>query len=114
MIHYGSASSGSRYNAWKTSLASANSVYVICKNMPLLQKLLNLPFFLVGFSLKALFFAKKGFGGLYVKGLLQGIQKSCSKSGRAAKVPFLAKNIKNYFSIQIELWCNLVRFLKKN
>lgn len=114
VIHYGSASSGSRYNAWKTSLASANSVYVICKNMPLLQKLLNLPFFLVGFSLKALFFAKKGFGGLYVKGLLQGIQKSCSKSGRAAKVPFLAKNIKNYFSIQIELWCNLVRFLKKN
>lgn len=43
VLHYGSASSGSRYNVWKTGLASANSVYLIWKNMPFLQWLLNFP-----------------------------------------------------------------------
>lgn len=114
VIHYGSASSGSRYNAWKTSLAAANSVYVIHKNMPLLQQLLNLPFLLAGFFVKAVFFVCKGYGGLYLKGLAQGIHKSFSGEGRAAKVPFFRKNLKHYFLIQLELWSNLVRFLKKN
>ena len=45
VLHYGSASTGSRYNPRKTLLASANSIYVIGKNMPLLQCILNLPFF---------------------------------------------------------------------
>lgn len=114
VIHYGSASSGSRYNAWKTTLASANSVYVIGKNMPFLQKLINAPFLLVGFFIKTLFFLKKGFGGLYIKGLLTGIKKTYSSEGRRARVRFRTKHLRHYFSIQLQLWCNLVRFLKKN
>ncbi len=72
VVHYGSASSGSRYNPWKTKLAAANSIYVIAKNMPLFQRIWNLPFFLVGFLVKFLFFCKKRMGILYAKGLWEG------------------------------------------
>ena len=59
VLHYGSASTGSRYNMRKTELSSANNVCVIGKNMPLFQWILNLPFFLLGFGIKFLFFCKK-------------------------------------------------------
>lgn len=49
VYHAGSAASGSRYNTFKTKLASRNSVYLIYKNMPALQILLNLPFLVMGF-----------------------------------------------------------------
>ena len=49
VLHYGSASTGSRYNERKTMLASSNSIYVIGKNMPILQVLFNLPFLFIGF-----------------------------------------------------------------
>ena len=35
VIHVGSASSGSRYNVFKTKYSSRNNVYLIYKNMPL-------------------------------------------------------------------------------
>lgn len=37
--------------------------------MPFLQIVLNLPFFLVGFGAKILFFASKGFGREYLAGI---------------------------------------------
>lgn len=67
VIHYGSASSGSRYNAFKTELAAANNLYVIGKNMPLLQLIWNLPFLLPGFFIKFLFFCKKRMAGFTEK-----------------------------------------------
>lgn len=80
--------SGSRYNAFKVDLSSRNSIYLIYKNMPLLQLILNLPFLLLGFLVKTLFFIKKGFGLLYLRGLWKGIRLSCSKEGRKHKIPF--------------------------
>lgn len=113
VIHYGSASSGSRYNQWKTGLAAANSVYCIAKNMPLLQLILNFPFLIVGFSLKFLFFARKGLGICYLKGLEKGVRRSFSREGKARKIRFRAKNLKYYFSIQWQLYTNTLRILKK-
>lgn len=114
VIHYGSASSGSRYNEWKTSLASANNVYVIAKNMPLAQLIWNLPFLLIGFSVKFLFFCKKGMGMTYLKGLGKGLEKSFSKSGRSRKIPFQIKRLGNYLAIQWQLYANIFRILKKS
>ncbi len=114
VIHYGSASSGSRYNEWKTTLAAANSVYVIAKNMPLFQQLLNLPFFLIGFTVKFLFFCKKKMGKLYLKGLREGLQKSLSKDGRSRHVPFRIRRFPRYAGIQLQLYANLFRILKKS
>ena len=69
IIHVGSAASGSRHNEFKVRLSARNNLYLIYKNMPVLQILLNLPFLLAGFLVKYLFFLKKGLGAIYLKGL---------------------------------------------
>jgi len=114
VIHYGSASSGSRYNEWKASLASANNVYVVWKNMPLLQWIINLPFLLVGFFAKFLFFCKKGMGRIYLRGLAKGFSRAFTPAGRKHKVRFQLRNLGHYFAIQWQLYLNVFRFLKKS
>ena len=114
VLHYGSASTGSRYNPRKTLLASANSIYVIGKNMPLLQCILNLPFFLLGFGIKFLFFCKKRMGKLYLKGLAAGLRRSVGITGRQHKVPFRWHHLGNYVKIQWQLYFNVFRILMKS
>ena len=109
VYHAGSGFSGSRYNAFKISHASRNSVYLVYKNMPVLQILLNLPFLLAGFFIKQLFFSVKGFGIVYARGLASGVKLCASVEGRKKKVPFSWKNLGNYGKIQWELWRNLFR-----
>lgn len=114
VLHFGSASTGSRYNKFKTRLAAANNVYVVYKNMPLLQLLWNLPFLALGFGIKWLFFCRKKMGGIYLKGFLEGVGRCLSPEGRARKVPFSPKNFGNYFKIQLELYLNTILFLTKS
>lgn len=114
VLHYGSAASGSRYNEWKTGLAAANSVCCPAKNMPFLQLLVNLPFLLAGYLIKLVFFAGKGLGGCYLKGLARGVKRSCSRESRAKKVRFRPGNWKNYLYVQGQLYANIFRFLKKS
>lgn len=109
VYHAGSATSGSRYNAFKTALASRNSIYVIYKNMPVLQIMLNLPFLIVGFLIKTLFFVRKGMGKDYVSGLLRGVRLSMGPAGKRHRQKFDKGRFWNYVSIQMELWRNLVR-----
>ncbi|MCC8066252.1 MAG: glycosyltransferase family 2 protein [Clostridiales bacterium] len=103
--HVGSATSGSVYNEFKIRHSSRNNIYLIYKNMPWLQIVLNLPFLLPGFLIKLLFFAGKGYLREYVTGLSAGIAL-CS---RDKKVRFQWKNRKAYIRIQLELWANLFR-----
>ena len=86
--HAGSASSGSRYNAFKAELTARNSVYLAYKNMPPGQMLLNLPFLLAGFLIKQLFFLKKGLGKSWWKGLVKGIGLCRSPEGKKRRVRF--------------------------
>lgn len=113
VLHAGSATSGSRYNEFKTKLASANNAYMIGKNMPLLQLLFNLPFLLLGFLIKAFFFSLKKMGMLYVKSYLSGIARCFSKEGRKNKVHFRMKHFVNYFKVQISLILGVFRVLIK-
>lgn len=113
VLHFGSASTGSRYNEFKTKLSSANNVYVIGKNMPFLQLLWNLPFLLLGFLVKFLFFCRKRMGILYLKGLWQGVKRCFSETGRKAKVPFRFNRLGNYVSIQMQLYLNVFRMIVK-
>ncbi len=103
VIHYGSASTGSRYNEWKTRRAAANSVYVIAKNMPLLQILLNFPFLMAGFLIKYLFFVKKKMGRLYLQGLADGLRMSVAREGRSKKIVFRFRNLIHYLGIEWRL-----------
>lgn len=109
VYHAGSAASGSRYNRFKTDLTSRNSIYLIYKNMPFLQIILNLPFLIAGFAIKTLFFACKGMGGSYVKGLAGGIRLSVSPEGRQNKVHFRGRRFFTYCRIQFALWLNIIR-----
>lgn len=111
VLHFGSASTGSRYNRRKTTLASSNSIYVVWKNMPLIQLFLNLPFLLAGFFVKFLFFCRKGMGRLYLKGLWEGLRRCSNRKCRRHKVSFKWKNLPNYLRIQMELWINIFRLI---
>lgn len=114
VYHAGSGSTGSRYNKFKVDLSSRNSIYLIYKNMPFLQILLNLPFLLAGFLVKTLFFARKGLGGAYVRGLGRGFALCASREGRAHRVHFHMRNLPHYLRIQLVLWKNIfVVFLTK-
>ncbi|MCD7819544.1 MAG: glycosyltransferase family 2 protein, partial [Lachnospiraceae bacterium] len=105
--HVGSATSGSVYNDFKIRYSSRNNIYLIYKNMPWPQIVLNFPFLLVGFLTKMLFFARKGYLREYVTGLGAGI----ALCRRDKKVRFQWKNLKAYIRIQLELWMNLLRRL---
>ena len=72
VYHAGSGTTGSRHNSFKVRLAARNSWYVIYKNMPWLQIVINLPFFLIGFGVKAIYFICKGFGREYLSGMKRG------------------------------------------
>jgi GT2 family glycosyltransferase len=110
VLHFGSASTGSRYNPRKTLLAAANSVYVVYKNMPLLQLVWNLPFLLVGFLAKWMFFCRKKMGSIYLRGLAKGVKRCFNHQGHAHKIPFQKANFWHYLRIQWELYVNFFRF----
>ena len=105
VYHVGSGTSGSRYNQFKIRYSSRNNVYMLYKNMPLLQILLNLPFLVLGFTVKLIFFASKKYGREYAAGIKNGFSL-CKKD---KKVPFFWKNLPNYGKIQLQLWINVIR-----
>ncbi len=109
VYHIGSATSGSRYNEFKVRLAARNNVWVVYKNLPIPLKITNFIFLFLGFSIKYLFFVKKGFGSTYLSGLKEGL----STRGKIDKVKFNSKNTKNYFKIEYRLIINTLKFLKK-
>ena len=110
VYHVGSGFSGSAHNSFKVKLSSRNSVYLAYKNMPFLQIIVNSPFLLFGHLVKWLFFLKKGLGKDYV----QGVKEGFTLCKREKKVRFLWKNLPNYCRIQLELWLNMVRRLKRS
>ena len=107
VFHVGSGVTGSRYNDFKIRISARNNMYLIMKNMPVLQIIINLPFLLAGFMIKALFFIMIGHGRAYLSGLKRGY----ILCRQARKFPYSSKNLKNYFIIQLELWANLFRRL---
>ena len=109
VYHIGSATSGSRYNEFKVRLAARNNVWVVYKNLPIPLKIVNFVFLFLGFSVKYLFFKKKGFGSTYLSGIREGL----SERSKIQKVKFNSANTKNYFKIEYRLIINTLKFLKK-
>ena len=105
VYHLGSAVSGSRYNDFKIRLSARNNMYVIMKNMPTLQIILNLPFLLCGFLVKALFFTAMGHSRAYLSGLKRGYL--LCREGK--KYPYAKEHFTNYVRIQLELWLNIFK-----
>ena len=106
VYHRVSATSGSRYNAFKIRLAARNNVYVPYKNMPWPQLLLNLLFLLIGFVIKYLFFVSKGYGNDYLNGLKEGL----NSLDKIEKIRYNDKLI-NYLKIEWILLKNTVKIV---
>ena len=75
VVHKASASSGSRYNAFKARLTTANSLYCAYKNIPAPGLVCFAPLLFAGFAVKGVFYARKGLGHAFVQGLREGIGK---------------------------------------
>lgn len=107
VMHVGSGTSGSKYNAFKVKLAARNWVYLNYKNMPAGQILINLPFLAAGAVVKYGFFARLGFGKVYLDGLMEGFRTL----RRCEKVPVTAGRLWIYVGIQAELVWGTVVYL---
>lgn len=104
VYHVGSGSSGSRYNDFKARYSGRNNIFLIYKNMPLLQILLNTPLFIIGFAIKIGFYLKKGYGKAYMKGLIEGL-KLCKLQNKI--VNRIQPNCKVVLKIQGDLVKNI-------
>ena len=71
--HYGSATSGSKYNAFKVRLTSRNHIWLMYKNQPDFLLILHSPWIAAGLFVKALFFAKKGLFLPWLSGTWEGL-----------------------------------------
>lgn len=109
VYHIGSATSGSRHNAFKVKLAARNNIYVPYKNMPWIQLMLNIPFLSMGYFIKWIYFTKKGLGKAYRQGFLEGL----TGVWKIEKVPFQWKNSKYYLKIEGLLVLNLIKYVKE-
>ncbi len=74
VYHIASGTSGSKYNNFKVRHSSRNEVYLIHKNMPWLQQLVNCPFLMTGFLVKCLYFISKGYGKAYLTGKAEALR----------------------------------------
>lgn len=102
VYHIGSGTSGSKHNPFKVKLGVRNNIYVNYKNMPLPFLILNLPFLFIGYTIKWIYFIKKGFGKAYMEGVREAFQNLKT----IQKEPFLWKHFGNYLFIQLELYKN--------
>lgn len=101
VYHLGSGASGSRHNAFKAKYSGRNNIFLIYKNMPLWQILLNVPLLLMGFLIKILFYCRKNLGGAYIKGILEGI--ALCKPQRKL-VNRIKPSVLILINIQLKLW----------
>ena len=103
VYHLGSASSGSRHNAFKVELSARNTMYMIRKNMPVAQFVFNLPFIMSGIIIKIVYFSKKGLAKPYLKGIGKGL------FGRKNVSRHKAYNVGTYIRVQMWLFRGLVK-----
>ena len=107
VYHDVSATSGSKYNAFKIRLAARNNVYVPYKNMPSPQLILNLLFLILGFLIKYLVFLKKGHGNDYMGGLKEGL----TSLDKIDKIKYKNRRLANYLSIEWILIKNTLKII---
>lgn len=108
IYHIGSATSGSKHNAFKVKLAARNNIFLIYKNMNSVQIVINFIFILIGILIKWIYFINKGFGKVYINGIFEGLinKKKINKIR-------LKKNIHNYLSVEKELLINTINLFKR-
>ena len=105
--HLGSATSGSKYNKFKVRMSARNNVYLIYKNMPNIQILINIAPLVIGCFLKLFFFLFKGFGPDYLLGIIDGIRNV----GMINRVEFKKISLFTFVRIECELIVNTFKYV---
>lgn len=105
VYHHGSATTGSRYNAFKVRISARNNIYLIYKNMPLWMKIINGLFIILGIIIKYIFFNRKGLAKEYKEGIMEGFKtrKKLEKQNHP---------LKNSLKIEYLLIKNTLTYLK--
>lgn len=109
VYHVGSATSGSGkggLNSFKVSISARNNVYMLYKNMPLLQLIINSPFLLLGFLWKFISYYRKGFGNDYYMGTVEGF-KTLKK---IKKLHYDPRFFGHYLNIELNLIGDTFRY----
>ena len=103
----GATTGAVRYNPFKSIQSGRNSILLPYKNMPILMLLLNLPFLVFGYLLKAFMFRLRGFGPAYG----QGFKEALKTMGKIQKPRFRLKNLPCYILIQLWLVLGLFQYI---
>ncbi len=103
----GATTGAVRYNPFKSIQSGRNSILLPYKNMPILMLLLNLPFLVFGYLLKAAMFRLRGFGPAYG----QGFKEALKTMGKIQKPRFRLKNLPCYVLIQLWLVLGLFQYI---
>lgn len=112
VYHLGSASSGSRHNAFKVELSARNSMWMFRKNMPAWQLIINAPFLFAGIVIKTAYFAKKGLIKPYLKGIGAGLSGKLQDAGAACgSKGNIGKSAGIMACLKLQMW--LFRGMKK-
>ena len=104
--HLGSATSGSRYNEFKVRTSARNNIFLIYKNMPYIQILINIFPLFVGTVIKQVFFAMKGLGLDYFFGIFDGFRSL----NKITKNDFKKFDLWTYIKIEFELIINTLKY----
>ena len=106
--HLGSATSGSKYNEFKVRTSARNNIFLIYKNMPFIQILINIFPLFIGTVIKQIFFAMKGYGLDYFFGIHDGLTNlKLIKKTDNKKINFFS-----YLAIEIDLIINTFKYIK--
>ena len=106
--HLGSATSGSKYNEFKVRTSARNNIFLIYKNMPFIQILINIFPLFVGTVVKQIFFSMKGYGLDYFFGIHDGFTNlKLVKKNDSSKI-----SIFSYIKIEIDLIINTIKYVK--
>ncbi len=105
--HICSATTGSKYNDFKSIQSGRNNILLAYKNLPILLLLLNLPFLVFGYLVKILFFIIRGYG----KPFLKGAKEAFSCFNKIDKYPFKFKNILCYVKNQWSMFCGIFIYI---
>lgn len=114
VYHLGSATSGSKYNAFKVRLSARNNIYLHYKNQPAVQLIINFIPLWAGVLVKGVFFKKKGYKQEYWDGVNEGLRnrKNCRRAPKAKK------GLVTYLSIEGKMLSGLaeytISFLKRH
>ena len=109
VYHLGSATSGSRHNAFKVFLSARNSIYLIYKNMPGLQILINSPFLLCGILIKIVYFIPKKLVKNYLEGIASGVATCIKSKSKIFRVSFKEVPFSRFVEIEVEMLKNTFR-----